>query len=252
MAGCGSDEPPEAAAEPLRAAETFDWSGQPVSFSLPPDGWKRQRAQNGGREGVRFIKSGSVGEVVQVEEHFSVGNRDRCARLRELAVGLENMDPREFAKQLQRARLYAKPPLNREEDQLTDAANEFLDEARTAFRAGQWFEARTAIDQALEQAARIRFPLEDVVDQAIYKGKGFPPYIHVEVGSLESAELAGLPAARLAYALTESGRRTDGREYYVVKNNHLFVVAFQGLEENLPMFDRFLETIAFPEGECRH
>jgi len=252
LIGCGSEEPAAAAEEPLRPAESFDWSGQPISFSLPPEGWERQRAQNGGREGVRFIKAGSVGEEVRVEERFSVSNRDRCARLRELAEGLEKMDRREFDKKLQRARLYAEPPLNREEGWLTDSANERLDEARTAYRAGQLFEARTAIDQAAQQAARIRYSLDDVVEQAIYRGEGYPPYVKVEVGEPGPAEVAGEPAIRLDYHLTESRRNYSGREFYVVKNNHLFVVAFQGLKENLPMFERFLETVSFPEGECRH
>jgi len=252
VAGCGSPDPPPVVVEDLRPAEAFDWSGQPISFALPPDGWERQRSQPGGREGVRFIKAGSVGEEVRVEERLSVAARDRCGRLQELMRDLDNMDRKEFSKALQRAKLYANPPINDEEAWFAEEANLILDDARAAFLANDPAGARAAIGQAMAQARRIRYSLDEVVDEVMYSGEGYPPYISVEVGDAVPAELAGEPAVRLDYTLQESRRVYSGREFYVLYNNHLFVVGFQGLEENLPMFERILETVSFPDGACRH
>ena len=251
-AGCGSTESPPAVVEELRPAETFDWSGQPIAFALPPLGWERQRSQPGGREGVRFIKAGSVGEEVRVQERLSVADRDRCGRLRELLREFEKMDRRTFEKALQRARLYANPPINDEEEWFAEEANLILDEARTAFRANDPVGVRSSIEQVLKLAGRIRYSLDEVVDEVRFSGEGFPPEVRAEVGESSPAELAGEPAMRLDYALHYNKRDYSGRELYVVNNNHLFVVGYQGLAENLPMFERILATVSFPEGECRH
>jgi hypothetical protein len=38
----------------------------------------------------------------------------------------------------------------------------------------------------------------------------------------------------------------------VLHNNRLFVVSFQGLAENLPLFEQVVDTVAFPPGRCEH
>lgn len=106
------------------------------------------------------------------------------------------MDQREFAKALQRAKLYANPPINDEEAWFAAEANLILDDARAAFFATDPAGARAAISQAIAEARRIRYSLDEVVDEVIYRGEGFPPYISVEVGKPVAAELAGEPAIR--------------------------------------------------------
>jgi hypothetical protein len=238
--------------EPLRTAETFRWSGQPISFELPPEGWERQRDQSGGVEGVAFIKVGSVGEVVRVEEVFSVDKRDRCEELQALARDLDNMDPGTFERDVQRATLYAEPPWNREEPGLTNAANDRLDRARDLFRMGRRAEARDEILAALEVASRIRFDLDDVVERALYSAEGHPREVRVEVDEPAPFELAGESALRQDYRLHYNRRDYVGRRIYVAHNNRLFVIGFQGLEEHLALFERILDTVSFPPGACAH
>jgi hypothetical protein len=246
MACGGTDEPT------LAASEAFTWGGQPISFSPPPPGWERKRSQPGGREGVEFIKAGSVGEVIGVEEAFFLGNRDRCDRLKELMRDLDNLDSRKLALAIQKARLYARPALNSKEEQWAEAANDSLDRARAELREGDSMLARDEIATAYEQAGMIRYSIDEVVDRVLYDPKGLPPYISVEIGEPTSGELAGEPAVAVSYIMKYSGRTYEGRQIYVVKNNRLFVIRFQGLAENVPLFERIVRTVSFPAGECEH
>jgi hypothetical protein len=43
-----------------------------------------------------------------------------------------------------------------------------------------------------------------------------------------------------------------GRRVYTVKNNRMFEFGFQGLQENLPLFEEILESVSFPVGPCEH
>lgn len=247
---CGHG-PVEAPALP--PPEVFTWGGQPISFSPPPAGWERQKAQQGGLRGVRFIKRRSVGEEVQVAEHYALDERDRCARLEALLRDLDNLGDRDRAIALQRARLYASPPLNGREERLAEQANEILDQARDALRRDDTVEARKAISSALEHAARIRYSLREVLDRVMLspaRFEGLPGGF--EIAAAVPAQVAGEPAMSVDYTLHYDGRTYRGREVYVEKNNRLFVAHFQGLEENLPLFERILETVSFPPGYCVH
>jgi len=62
-AGCGSGAG-QSGAPTLSPPETFDWIGEPISFSTPPDGWRREGETGGGVKGVRFVKERSVGEAI--------------------------------------------------------------------------------------------------------------------------------------------------------------------------------------------
>src|SRR5258707_15253001 len=55
-----------AAFESLGARETFNWEGEPLSFSPPQQPWRREGELSGGLRGVRFVKAGSVGEGITV------------------------------------------------------------------------------------------------------------------------------------------------------------------------------------------
>ena len=43
-----------------------------------------------------------------------------------------------------------------------------------------------------------------------------------------------------------------GRRVYVVKNNRMFEFGFQGLQENLALFEKVLDSVTFPPGACEH
>jgi hypothetical protein len=71
---CTGEEDP---CVPLLAQETFDWCEQPIAFQPPPEPWKRARYQQGGRSGVDFVHSKSVGERIAITEFYIVGDRSR-------------------------------------------------------------------------------------------------------------------------------------------------------------------------------
>jgi hypothetical protein len=65
-------------------------------------------------------------------------------------------------------------------------------------------------------------------------------------------KVAGEPAVRRDYTFEHRGHTFTGREIFVMHNNRLFVAAFHGLDENLPLFDDMVASIVFPAGECEH
>jgi hypothetical protein len=92
------------------------------------------------------------------------------------------------------------------------------------------------------------YRLEDVLHETIFSTEGWPlPADSFEVGEAEPDTISGIPVYRLDFTLGTPARRLAGREYYLLEDNHLFEAGFLGLVENLPLFERVVETIAFPE-----
>jgi len=238
----------------LPPAEVFDWGGQPISVSPPPDSWYREKEQSGGLRGVRFVKTRSVGEAIGLGEHYSLSDRDRCARLTSLLGDLDNLDLKAFRLRVQRARPYASPPISREEERVAKSVNIRLDQAFDAFYNQDPIEARTAVGQALEQAKRIRYSLDEVVGRVMFSADAYDSFGTVEVAEPIDRTVAGRPSISVDFTLDRSDRELlfHGRQVYTVENNRLFVFTFFGLPENLPLFDAILETVAFPPGQCTH
>jgi hypothetical protein len=247
LPSCGAESEPA-----LGEAETFDWSDQPIRFSPPPEGWRRERYQQGGLEGIRFVKQRSVGEGIHVTEHYSLGDRDRCGELQDLAGSLDDLDRWNFERKLQGLRLYAEPPINRREAELAAQVNASMDRARAAFRAGDTATVRREITLALEQASWIRYSLDEVVDRVMFSTEGHPNPERLEISEPVSRTVGGEPALQVDYTMDHRNRTYLGREVYVAHNNRLFVAGFIGLEENLALFDRVVSTISFPPGVCEH
>jgi hypothetical protein len=176
LLSCTSPEK-QALEEPLQAAETFDWSEQPISFRPPPEDWRRNRYNQGGRIGVDFVHTGSVGERIYVAEYYQAGER-----------------------------------AGRENDRYVYSVDDFLDEA--------------------------------IIDPETWSGVD-------SVWAIEEweADIAGEPAHTLDFQMAIGPRQYFIREQYVMWNNHLFVASFLGLEVNLPLFERVVETITFPDPE---
>jgi hypothetical protein len=263
VAGCGGDSassPDSAVRSPaewaalLSEAEVFVWDDQPIEFSPPPVDWVSEREQSGGLMGVRYVKQKSVGERIHVAEYTSVGKKDRCKELEDLMRELDDLNAREFAQRLQRARPYAQHPLNASETEGAERANERLDDARTAHRSGDLDEVRDRVSAAIWDLHWVDYSLDDVVEPAIFTGKGYEQFGKIEVFEPVPGEVAGEPSISLDYSFVahDSGRTYHGREVYVEHNNRLFVASFQGLQENLPLFDALVATIQFPAGSCEH
>ena len=253
MAACGgSDDSAGDVTFELLPPEEFTWRSQPILVSPPPEGWRRDKAQQGGEEGVRFIKSRSVGEEIRFAEHYALDDRSRCTQLMALLSDLENLSEREFALQLQRARFYVPEPINADEKRWAKYANESLDRARDAYRNGDLGGVRRAITDAFEQGARIRYSLDEVVDRVMFHESQYDSFGQVVALLPQEGTIGGESSISIDYTLdsTERGIKYHGRQAYVLKNNRLFVFAFHGLEENLPLFEQILETVSFPPNRC--
>src|SRR5258705_11281810 len=71
-------------ADPLLPAETFRWAEQPISFSPPPEGWRREGYGQGGLKGLTVIKTGSLGERITVPVHYVIRDLDNTAQIRDV------------------------------------------------------------------------------------------------------------------------------------------------------------------------
>jgi hypothetical protein len=247
LSGCGGNSQQPLV---LPAAETFTWTGgQPISFSPTPAGWKRSRYQNGGTEGVDFVKAG---EQILIAERFFVGDRDRCQRLQEMLRDLDNYDPLTFARLLQRTKLYASEPFNSEEQRMIEVVNTTLDRAGQAYRDDEMFTVRRELSLALEQVGRIRYTIDETVDSVLFTAEKNQVYPKLEVEEPTTGELAGEPIVEVHFRFESHGDFFVGRRIYLVHNNRMFELGYQGREENLPLFERILESVNFPAGPCEH
>jgi hypothetical protein len=260
--GCGEGEEKSAKsrltaadwATRLGPPEQFTWDDQPLSFAPPPPDWKRQREQSGGLRGARFVKPVSGGQAIHVAEVTALGKRDRCSELEALLRELDELSQREFMIRLQRSRPYGKDPVNAGEKMAFAAANERLDEARTAHIAGDLQEVRRQISEALFTLRFVIYALDEVVQDALFTGEGYEQFGKIEVFEAQPGELAGKPSVELEYLLAVEGKELliYGRKVYVEHNNRLFELSFQGVEEYLPLFEALLESVRFPDGACQH
>jgi len=250
LVGCGETDP-----EPveLLPPEVFTWiGGQPVSIAPPPESWERSRYQNGGLEGVDFVKVGSVGEQIFVAERLFVGNRDRCARVQEILDDLDKYDARTFRGAMAKAKLYADEPFNAQEERSIEVVNYTLDRAKKAFLADDLVTARDELNLANEQAGRIRFTIDETVDRALFTAEKNTVYRALQVDEPGAGRLADVPAVVVKFTFDSHRMPLIGRRIYAIKNNRMFEVGYQGLEENLPLFERVVDSITFPPGRCEH
>lgn len=239
VAGCG--QPPPA------PRETFNWGSQPISFSPPPSGWRREGELSGGLRGVRFIKERSVGEAIGVADYYRLGERDGRARLRELLAKFDRYDRRSFMRALQLVRYRTDEPVSPLEAEVAAAVNAALERASAANLKDDRERAGREVAAALAEADRLRFSLTDVIGVVIFRPERRQEPERYTLLGRRDATIAGQPAVLVDYTFDGPERRYSAREAYVVRNNHLFVATFIGLKENLELFDRVVASIEFPE-----
>jgi hypothetical protein len=242
-------------AKELSPVESFAWDDQPISYAPPPASWERQREQSGGIMGARFVLHESGGQSIHIGEVTKVGQRDRCSELESLMAEIEELSPREFSGRLQRARPYLREPINRSETEAFEAANERLDEARDAFRAGDVEEARSRIAAALWDLRWVKYSLEEVVGPALFTGKGYSQIGRVEIAEPVESSVSGAPALTLDYLVdvrSDEERVLTGRRVYFEHNNRLFEAAFQGVAAYRGLFDAIVASISLEPGACEH
>jgi hypothetical protein len=102
-------------------------------------------------------------------------------------------------------------------------------------------------DRSRREGGRSTYRLEDFVEEARAKPESWSEPDTVRVQPLRPDTLAaGVLARRLDYAIFIKERWYVAREYYFLHNNCMFIAEFLGLEENLVLFERVVDSITFP------
>ncbi|MEX1311405.1 MAG: hypothetical protein AB1Z65_13360 [Candidatus Sulfomarinibacteraceae bacterium] len=249
--GCGAAED----VKELPAPERFDWGGgQPIRFSPAPADWRREKTTSGGLLGLRFVKSGSVGEGITMAEAFRFGEHDRCAEIDEMLAACDDLDWRELSDLVRKSRINVWNPVSDHEVYMGEQVNSAMDRAVNAAREGESRVVCRELETAREQAGRIVFSLDDLDEDelAVFRAGDRVSERALTLVGRSWTEVAGEPAYRRDYTFEHRGHLFIGRELFVMHNNRLFVAHFHGLEEHLPLFEGMIASIVFPAGECRH
>jgi len=242
--------PPAAPAAPqLLPAERFDWTGEPISFSMPPAGWRRE-GETSGVKGIRFVKERSVGEGIGVGDYYILADRNRSSHIREI---LEKFDSYDYGfawdKALREAYAYTDTPFSPLESEIAERVNAEVSQAGMAYRNRDRDTAKEHLQEALAAAERLHFSLAEVIDRVEFKPerKQNPEYYHL-IGRRDTT-IAGEPAVVVDYTVKvpERLQTYSAREAYVVHNSHLFICTFIGLQETLAVFDAIVASIEFPK-----
>ena len=127
---CHSNPAPRTAAEPpvLQPRETFNWTGEKISFSIPPIGWRREGETGGGIKGARFVKERSVGEAIGLGDFYILADRNRSSHIRDM---LDTFDTYEFGsfawdKALRDTYAYTDTPFSSLETEIAERVNTVL------------------------------------------------------------------------------------------------------------------------------
>jgi len=232
----------------LLPRETFDWSGEAISFSLPPTGWRREGETSGGIKGVRFVKARSVGEGIGVGDYYILADRNRSPYLRDILANFDTYDGGfGWGKALRKTYAYTDTPFTPLESEIAESINRSVSQADAAFRTRDRDAAKAHLQAALAEAERLHFSLAEVIDRVEFKPERRQEPEWYKLTERRETVIAGEPAVIVDYTVTvpERARTYAAREAYVVHNSHLFVCTFIGLQETLAVFDAIIASIEF-------
>jgi hypothetical protein len=249
-AACGARQPPAPVAIQLSPAETFDWSGEPITFSLPPAGWRREGETSGGIKGARFVKTGSVGEGIGLGDYYLLADRHRSVRLREMIARFDTYDNGfGWDRAIGEAYAHTDTPFTPLEAEIAEHINTEVASANAAFRIHDKDAARSHLEAALLEADRLHFSLADVIDRVEFKPERRQEPERYQMLGRRETTIAGEPAVIVDYTVKVPERINPfaAREAYVVHNSHLFIGTFIGLKESLAVFDAVIASIEFPK-----
>lgn len=249
LGGSSCNSKPAAPAAPvLQPRETFDWTGEAISFSMPPIGWRREGETSGGIKGVRFVKEGSVGEGIGLGDYYILAERNRSSHIREILAKFDTYDYG-FAwdRALRDAYAYTDTPFSSLESEIAGRVNDEVGQANAAYRNRDRDAAKAHLAAALAEASRLHFSLDEVISRVEFKPerKQNPEYYQA-LGRRETT-IAGEPAVVVDYTVKvpERPQTYTAREAYFVHNSHLFICTFIGLQESLAVFDAMLASTEF-------
>jgi len=250
-AACSSkpDQPPQPTPPLLRPAETFDWTGEKITFSIPPVGWRREGETSGGIKGARFVKEHSP-EAIGLGDYYTLADRNRSGPIREILAKFDTFDDG-FAwdKALREAYAYTDTPFSALETEIAERVNSEVGQASAAYRTHDHAAARAHLEAALAESSRLHFSLPEVIDRVEFKPEKQQDPDWYRMLGRRDAVIAGEPAVIVDYTVNVPERQTTytARQAYVVHNSHLFVCTFIGLEASLAVFDAVIASIQFPQ-----
>ena len=196
--------PPRAPPGPpeLQPRETFDWTGEKISFSIPPVGWRREGETSGGIKGTRFVKERSVGEGIGLGDYYILADRNRSAHIREILAKFHTFDYG-FAwdKALRKAYAYTDTPFSSLESEIAERVNTEVSQAGAAWRTRDRDAAKAHLEAALAEASRLSFSLDDVITRVEFtpERRQNPEWYRL-LGRRETT-IAGEPAVIVDYTV---------------------------------------------------
>jgi hypothetical protein len=251
LVGLGCSSTPATSALPdLQPRERFDWTGEAISFSMPPTGWRREGETSGGIKGVRFVKEQSVGEGIGLGDYYILAERNRSPYLREILAKFDTYDRGfEWDRALRKTYAHTDAPFNALDSEIAAAINNSVGQADAAFRNNDRAAAKAHLEAALAEAERLRFSLAEVIDRVEFKPERRQEPERYTVTGRRETVIAGEPAVIVDYTVNvpERQRTYAAREAYLVHNSHLFICTFIGLPETLAVFDAIVASIEFPQ-----
>jgi hypothetical protein len=245
-----SSSPAPPGAPALQPPETYDWTGEKISFRIPPAGWRREGETSGGIKGARFVKENSVGEGIGLGDYYILADRNRSAHIRDILAKFDTFD-QGFAwdKALREAYAYTDTPFSSLESEIAERVNSEVGQASAAWRNRDRDAAKAHLEAALAEARRLRFSLGDVITRVEFKPERRQNPERYHMLGRRDTTIAGEPAVIVDYTVKVPERLEpfSAREAYVVHNSHLFICTFIGLQESLAVFDAILASIEFPK-----
>jgi len=251
---CSSSPEPAGVAKPadppqLQPRESFNWSGEKMSFSIPPIGWRRE-GETSGVKGIRFVKERSVGEAIGLGDYYILADRNRSSHIRDILARFDTFDDGfGWDKAVRDAYAYTDTPFSSLESEIAERVNSEVAQAGAAWRTHNRDAAKEHLEAALEAASRLQFSLGDVIARVEFKAERQqnPEWYHM-LGRRETT-IAGEPGVIVDYTVKvpERPQTYSAREAYFVHDSHMFICTFIGLQESLAVFDAILASIEFPQ-----
>ena len=243
VAGCGGG----GASEPLGPRETFDWVRQPISFQPPPARWYRDGDNGNGMLGVRFILRDGGGQCISVLAFRRLADRDQREAIARLIARHDSLSQDQFLRELSLCRVPTDDPICDREAAVAADVNAALDRAQSDTFANDAGYVASDLDAALTAAKTYEMTLEEMLPGArLQPGRMQEPQIW-RIGYERDTTLAGRPAFASDDTLITPERPLLYHEVFWVVNGVGFKAIYQGTRDNLAMFHRVVESIAWPE-----
>jgi len=243
LSGCGGGGKPEA----LLPAETFTWCPQAITFAPPPKRWYRQGDNGGGTLGVRFILTNGGGQCISVAGYTSFVERGRKEKITRLLARRDSLNEQQFMREVSLLRARTDDPLSDREAQVAASINDVLDQVPAHHYAGQPGFVLADLEAALRVASSYQLTLEEILPRIRLHPERMHEPERWRLGYQRDTVLAGHPAFAADDTLITDERPLLYHQVFWVVNGCAFNAIYQGTPENLPTFQRVVDSITFPE-----